>query len=68
MHSFAARPGDDADALGIATYGGDFASAVEREPVYGVQFHPEKSGPHGLRLLSNFAAICGDRTAAATAA
>jgi glutamine amidotransferase len=68
VHSFAARPGDDADALGMATYGGGFASAVEREPVYGVQFHPEKSGPHGLRLLSNFAAICGDRMAAATAA
>jgi glutamine amidotransferase len=68
VHSFAARPARQEDALGIATYGGEFASAVEREPVYGVQFHPEKSGPHGLRLLSNFAAICRDRTAAATPA
>jgi glutamine amidotransferase len=67
VHSFAARPAEDADSLGTAAYGAEFASAVEREPVYGVQFHPEKSGPHGLRLLSNFAAICVGR-AAATAA
>jgi glutamine amidotransferase len=68
VHSFAAKPADEADTLGVAAYGAEFASAVEREPVYGVQFHPEKSGPHGLRLLSNFAAICGDREPAATTA
>ena len=59
VHSFAAKPGDTGDVVGSADYGAEFVSAVEREPVYGVQFHPEKSGPHGLRLLENFAAICG---------
>ena len=59
VHSFAPRPASTDDVLATADYGGDFVSAVEREPVYGVQFHPEKSGPHGLRLLGNFAAICG---------
>ncbi|HEX8856568.1 MAG TPA: imidazole glycerol phosphate synthase subunit HisH [Thermoleophilaceae bacterium] len=59
VHSFAPRPADDADVLGTATYGDEFASAVARGPVYGVQFHPEKSGPDGLRLLANFAAGCG---------
>jgi glutamine amidotransferase len=68
VHSFAPRPRNAGDTLGSAEYGGRFASAVEREPVYGVQFHPEKSGPHGLRLLSNFAAICSDRAAVASAA
>jgi glutamine amidotransferase len=58
VHSFAPRPAEEGDALGVASYGTDFVSAVERDPVYGVQFHPEKSGPHGLRLLSNFAALC----------
>jgi glutamine amidotransferase len=59
VHSFAPRPADAGDVLATADYGGEFVTAVEREPVYGVQFHPEKSGPHGLRLLGNFAAICG---------
>ena len=58
VHSFAPRPGRDEDVLGTAEYGAEFVSAVERPPVYGVQFHPEKSGPHGLRLLGNFARIC----------
>ena len=57
VHSFAPRPADVDDVLASADYGGEFVTAVEREPVYGVQFHPEKSGPHGLRLLGNFAAI-----------
>jgi glutamine amidotransferase len=59
VHSFAPRPADDGDVLATAEYGSEFVTAVAREPVYGVQFHPEKSGPHGLRLLGNFAAICG---------
>jgi glutamine amidotransferase len=59
VHSFAPRPADRGDVLASAEYGSEFVTAVAREPVYGVQFHPEKSGPHGLRLLGNFAAICG---------
>jgi glutamine amidotransferase len=59
VHSFAPRPADGDDVLATADYGGPFVTAVEREPLYGVQFHPEKSGPHGLLLLGNFAAICG---------
>jgi imidazole glycerol-phosphate synthase subunit HisH len=58
VHSFAPRPLRQDDVLGTADYGAEFVSAVERPPVYGVQFHPEKSGPHGLRLLGNFARVC----------
>ena len=58
VHSFAPRPRDPEDVLGAAVYGSEFASVVARPPVYGAQFHPEKSGPDGLRLLGNFAALC----------
>jgi imidazole glycerol-phosphate synthase subunit HisH len=45
------------DVLGTADYGGEFVSVVERRPVYGLQSHPEKSGPDGLRLLRNFVSV-----------
>jgi imidazole glycerol-phosphate synthase subunit HisH len=57
VHSLAPRPRGE-DLLGSAEYGGRFACAAERDNVYGVQFHPEKSSSAGLRLLSNFAGIC----------
>ena len=58
VHTFAPRPADEGDVLGVAEYGEPFASVVARDPLFGVQFHPEKSSVHGLRLLENFAAIC----------
>ena len=54
VHSFAPRPANGEDVLGRSAYGGEFASVVGRGNVFGVQFHPEKSGPDGLALLRNF--------------
>jgi len=58
VHSFAPRPVTDGDVLGTAAYGERFTCAVERPPLYGVQFHPEKSSSAGLQLLRNFSSIC----------
>ena len=57
-NSFAPRPAQAEDVLGTAEHGREFVSAVARPPVFGVQFHPEKSGPHGLSLLANFVGAC----------
>ncbi len=49
VHSFA--PGDGVDVVATCDYGGDVTAAVERGPIWGTQFHPEKSGPVGLAIL-----------------
>ncbi|HEX8051566.1 MAG TPA: imidazole glycerol phosphate synthase subunit HisH [Thermoleophilaceae bacterium] len=54
VHTYAPQSVREEDVLGTATYGAEFVTAVQRPPVYGVQFHPEKSGPHGLALLGAF--------------
>jgi glutamine amidotransferase len=60
-HSYAA-PVTDACAA-ATTYGATFAAVVERGHVFGVQFHPEKSGPAGVRILSNFVAMAASHPA-----
>ena len=59
VHSFAGEPGPDGEAAILAdtSHGSRFVSAVAAGPVLGVQFHPERSGTDGLRLLANFVEI-----------
>jgi glutamine amidotransferase len=60
VHSLVARPDDPDVVVASAEYGERFATIVQRGSVFGVQFHPEKSSRHGLRMLENFTAICRD--------
>ncbi len=56
LHSFSAPV--CRQTLAVSDYGRAFAAAVGHGNTRGVQFHPEKSGEAGLRLLSNFIALC----------
>src|SRR4051794_15488685 len=56
VHSYA--PDDTAHAIATCDYGGPVVAAVERGNVWATQFHPEKSGANGLRLLANFVNRC----------
>lgn len=56
VHSYAPSVGEE--TVATCDYGGPVAAAVERGPLWGVQFHPEKSGTTGLSLLANFVARC----------
>jgi glutamine amidotransferase len=52
VHSFAVAPGPH--ALALCHYGSDFAAVIAKDNVAGAQFHPERSGKTGARLLQNF--------------
>ena len=61
VHSYYPEPAEGDVTLAVTDYGGDFTSVVESGPLYGCQFHPEKSGSAGATLLSNFAGIVRGR-------
>ena len=56
-HSYFVKPQNSAIAAGTTNYGIDFVSAVVRDNVWGVQFHPEKSQKAGLQILKNFGGL-----------
>ena len=60
VHSFHAVAGNPSDILAATHYGTDFPSIVQRNNVFGVQFHPEKSHDNGLLVLKNFVELPSD--------
>lgn len=59
VNSYYVEPGRDSDIWGIAEYSVQFTAAVNRDNIYGTQFHIEKSGEAGLELLNAFLLLEG---------
>lgn len=59
VHSYKVIPEERGDLLATTDYYGPVSAIVGRKNVYGMQFHPEKSGDVGLKLLANFLALAG---------
>lgn len=57
-HSYCADVTDAAAKIAYADYGFELAASVQKANIYGTQFHPEKSGKTGLKVLHNFYDIC----------
>lgn len=58
VHSYICVPEDEGIVAGRTHYGETFCSALMAGAIWGTQFHPERSGALGLRMLENFAALC----------
>ena len=56
VHSYFCQPGNSADIAAMTDYGIKYCSSFERDNIFGMQFHPEKSGTAGLEILKKFVA------------
>ncbi|MHC4122523.1 MAG: imidazole glycerol phosphate synthase subunit HisH [Planctomycetota bacterium] len=57
-HSYHAEVEDSESKTAYTEYGFQLSASVQKANIYGTQFHPEKSGKNGLKVLQNFAEIC----------
>ena len=57
VHSFHLVPGDQKVAVGYTDYGEHFVAAIQKNNIFGLQFHPEKSQREGLKVLENFLSV-----------
>lgn len=63
VHSYYAQPSEKRDIIASTDYGIVFPAVVGKDNVWGAQFHPEKSSPWGLQLLTNFGKWVNDDVA-----
>jgi len=58
LHAYYIKPKNENIVLATTSYGVTYPSIIEKGNIYAVQFHPEKSGESGLKLLNNWVALC----------
>lgn len=58
VHSYHLEPKDQSIITAIAPYGQNITASIQKDNIFGVQFHPEKSQGAGLKLLENFVSLC----------
>ncbi|MCD6539596.1 MAG: imidazole glycerol phosphate synthase subunit HisH [Candidatus Omnitrophica bacterium] len=58
VHSYYVEPEDKDIVISTTDYGEEFVSAINKDNLWAVQFHPEKSSELGLKLIKNFISIC----------
>mgnify|MGYP003937295333 CR=1 FL=1 len=66
VHSYYVKPGDASLTTATCDYGQNFCATIWRDNVWATQYHPEKSQRVGLRMLRNFARLCGSEVNAST--
>lgn len=54
LHSYYYKTYDEKHSISVTNYGNNFTSTINKENIYGAQFHPEKSHENGVKLLKNF--------------
>ena len=57
VHSYYVKVKNEQHSVLKTSYGIEFDSAISKENIYGVQFHPEKSHKYGMKILQNFALL-----------
>jgi imidazole glycerol phosphate synthase glutamine amidotransferase subunit len=67
LHSYYVKPQEKRVVAATTEYGIEYASAIEKGNALGVQFHPEKSGDAGLKLLSGWVKMCAGHAKSAKA-
>jgi imidazole glycerol-phosphate synthase subunit HisH len=60
VHSYFVKPKDNNLVVGVCNYGGEFCAALQKDNIFAIQFHPEKSQYEGLELLRKFAEYSGE--------
>ncbi len=61
VHSYRINPTDKSIVVATSQYGGTLSAAMEQENVFGTQFHPEKSGDVGSRIIRNYIEMCSGK-------